>query len=342
MFMPVKSKLQRAILVLFFMIAGIALTGFAYEIRTAHTAFHGIKKIEIIPGLGSRKIGELLKHEGLIRSKWAFVIYVSIRREASYLKPGIYAFNDTATIPDIARDLTSGAAELSITIPEGWTSTEIAAYLDKQGIASRKDFQNAIGFDTPSATLQSQFAFLKEKPAYAGLEGYLFPDTYRFFIHTPTEQIVAKMLQNFDAKLSNDLRQEALHQNRTIFEIITMASLIEKEVASENDRALVSGVLWKRLELNIPLHVDATVLYARPQRIGKVSLADTKINSPYNTYRYAGLPPGPIANPGLSAIRATLFPKKSPYFYYLSTPDGKTIFSKTLEDHNRAKSKYLK
>ena len=150
------------------------------------------------------------------------------------------------------------------------------------------------------------------------------------------------MLQNFDAKFSNDLRQETLHQNHTTFEIITIASLIEKEVASDSDRALVSGILWKRMKLNIPLQVDATVLYARPKRIGKVTLADTKINSPYNTYRYTGLPPAPIANPGLSAIRAALYPKKSPYLYYLSTPDGKTIFSKTREEHNRAKAKYLK
>ena len=305
---------------LFCIISAIAIIFFAYEIRIPHTAFHGTKQIEIVPGLGSRKIGELLKHEGLIRSKWAFVTYVSLRGEASYLKPGAYAFKDNATIPAIAHDLISGAAELSITIPEGWTSKEIAAYLDQQSITPTKDFEKAS----------------------AGLEGYLFPDTYRFFKHTPVEQVVIKMLQNFDAKFSNDLRQETLHQNHTTFEIITIASLIEKEVASDSDRALVSGILWKRMKLNIPLQVDATVLYARPKRIGKVTLADTKINSPYNTYRYTGLPPAPIANPGLSAIRAALYPKKSPYLYYLSTPDGKTIFSKTREEHNRAKAKYLK
>ncbi len=154
------------------------------------------------------------------------------------------------------------------------------------------------------------------------------------------------MLENFSSKFSLDLRAETMKQEKTIYQIITMASLIEKEVTSESDRALVSGILWKRLSLGIPLQVDATINYIKKERgtsspSGKISILDTKIESLYNTYKYAGLPKGPIDNPGISAIKAAIHPKESPYLYYLSAPDGKTIFSKTLGEHNAAKAKYL-
>jgi len=151
-----------------------------------------------------------------------------------------------------------------------------------------------------------------------------------------------KMLANFDEKITPDLRKEITKQKKTIFEIITMASLIEKEVAMDEDRAIVSGILWKRIKLGIPLQVDATITYITGKNNTKISLNDTKINSPYNTYKYRGLPPGPIANPGIAAIRAAIFPKSSPYLFYLSAPDGRTIFSKTLEEHNTAKTRYLR
>ena len=157
------------------------------------------------------------------------------------------------------------------------------------------------------------------------------------------------MVRNFDAKVTQEVRDAIAGQQKSIFEIVIMASLIEKEVSSEEDRALVSGILWKRISLGMPLQVDATIAYIKNQesriknqRDGKISLEDTKIDSPYNTYRYRGLPRGPIANPGLSAIRAAVFPRSSPYLYYLSTPDGRTIFSRTLEEHNAAKEKYLR
>ncbi|MBI3442278.1 MAG: endolytic transglycosylase MltG [Candidatus Sungbacteria bacterium] len=231
--------------------------------------------------------------------------------------------------------------ELSLTIPEGWNTTEIAAYLDQQQITPKTDF-NALAGQDATTTLVQKFSFLKEKPGHTGLEGYLFPDTYRFYTSTPAAQVAVRMLQNFDAKFSDELRKETERQHHTIFEIITMASLIEKEAATDADRELVSGILWKRLDLGIPLQVDATIIFVTGHRTARVSYADTSIDSPYNTYRYKGLPRGPIANPGISAISAALYPKKSFYLYYLSTPDGDTIFSKTLEEHNRAKAKYLK
>lgn len=328
-------------LVLLFIFIVIATIALGYEIRTPHTAFSGTKKIEIAPGLGSRKIGVLLKQEGIIRSKWAFVTYVSLRNEASDLKPGIYAFNDRATIAEIAKGIIAGGAELTITIPEGWTAKEIGAYLDRQGIVRQQDFETITGPNAPLIFLET-LAFFKEKPAHGGLEGYLFPDTYRFYTGTPAQDVAIRMLENFDGKFADELRKETLRQHRTIHEVITMASLIEKEAALDADREIVSGILWKRLNLGIPLQVDATLVFITGRKNAKVLYADTAIDSPYNTYKYKGLPKGPIANPGLSAIHAALHPKASPYLYYLSAPDGHIIFSRTLKEHNIAKAKYIK
>jgi len=303
----------------------------ANELYLPHASYVGNKKIAIAQGFGSRKIGELLKDKGIIRSKWAFVIYLSLKGNASRLKPGVYTFINQS-IPEITMDLVEGSnRERTITIPEGWTVQEIKNYLENEGFDTAREFSIPV----------DRFPYLEEIPRKFSFEGYLFPDTYRIFQDATWESIVLKMLENFDRKLTPELRAEIARQKKTFFEIVTMASMIEKEVISEEDRALVSGILWKRLKLGIGLQVDATIIYIRNQGNGKISTSDTKIDSPYNTYKYRGLPIGPISNPGLSAIKAAIYPKESPYLYYLSTPDGRTIFSKTLEEHNQAKAKYL-
>lgn len=139
-----------------------------------------------------------------------------------------------------------------------------------------------------------------------------------------------------------DLRKEIEKQGKTIFEIITMASLLEKEVRTMEDKKMVSAVLWKRLEASMPLQVDATIIYITGKKTTKVSISETKIDSSYNTYRYKGLPIGPICNPGLDSIKAAIYPESSEYWYYLSTPEGETVFSETFKEHNIAKAKYLR
>lgn len=346
-----KSKnlnLKKKVLSIAFVFSLLAFGLFANEIYLPHPSFKGSKSILISHGLGLRQIAETLKKNGIIRSKWTFVIYVSLRDRVSYLKPGDYVFGG-ASIKKIVDDLVRGGTnEKSITIPEGWTIKEIAEYLEKENIVSKTEFEKLT--DKKGAKIfMPNFDFLKDGPGDRGLEGYLFPDTYRIFKDSGTEDIVIKMLENFDKKLSPELRAEISKQKKSIFETVIMASMIEKEIVSDEDRAIVSGILWKRLENNIGLQVDATIVYIKNQKTKderlklneKISIADTKIESPYNTYKYRGLPYGPISNPGLSAIKAAIYPKESPYFYYLSTRDGKTIFSKTLEEHNETKTKYL-
>lgn len=312
------------------------------EIYRPHTAFSGSRSVEIPAGFGSRQIADLLKKEGFIRSKWALVIYVSLTGRASLLKSGSYVFFSSSAIPSIAANLMRGGTnERVITIVEGWSSKDIAKYLEQENFFSAKDFLKLADGKNPIFN-KDRFNFLMDKPEKSGLEGYFFPDTYRIFKNAKLEEAIVKMLENFGRKLNPDLRKEIARQKKTIFEIIIMASLVEKEVSSDEDRTLVAGVLWKRLDVGMGLQVDATITYLTGKKSSKVSRAETEIDSPYNTYKYRGLPPGPISNPSLSAIKAVVYPKESSYLYYLSTDEGKTVFSKTLEEHNLAKAKYLK
>lgn len=317
----------------------------AYETYLPHARYHGSKTVEIKTGMGPRKIGAYLRDQGVIRSKWVFVTYVSLRGEALLLKPGIYTIGELS-IPKISQILIKGGSnERTVVIPEGWSTFDIEDYLRAEHLADSTPFRTSVNGHA-AKQFETSFEFLRDKPENLGLEGYLFPDTYRIFVGASSTALVGKMLENFDKKLTPDLRDEIRKQHKTIFEILTVASLIEQEVRTREDRAVVSGILWKRLEVGIPLQVDATLLYAKEVKTGQssiiISAEDKKIDSPYNTYKYRGLPKGPISNPGINAIRAAIYPKSSPYLYYLSAPDGKTIFSKTLEEHNTAKAKYLR
>jgi len=331
---------------------GIAILIGLNEIYYPHSSFEGRKRIEIPQGAGSRMIGSELKKEGVIRSKWAFVVYISFQGNASRLKPGEYTFFSDMDIPAITQDLIrGGATEILLTVPEGWTATDIAKKLESEKIVTQQDFLNATGYPNTDYRISNalpqpenyaeEFSFLADKPWFIGLEGYLFPDTYRIFRDSTPKEIIEKMLNNMSQKLTPDLRAEIARQKKSVFSIITVASLIEKEVRTDEDRAIVSGILWKRLERGMPLQVDATINYITGGKDPSATREETKINSPYNTYLYPGLPLGPISNPGLSAIQAAIYPKKSPYLFYLSTPEGAIIFSRTLEEHNAAKRKYL-
>ncbi len=308
-----------------------------------HQRFAGSKTIEIPSGYGSRMIADKLKQEGFIRSKWFFALFVTLRGEASLLKPGEYEF-DNASIKTIAHELVGGNyAEAIITLPEGGTIDDLNTILQNQRIKTA-------GFNVfaknPPDDVISTFPFARKAAATGGLEGYLFPDTYHLFLNATHKDIATAFLRNFSGKIS-PLQGDIQKSGHSLHDIIIMASMLEREVVSDHDRAIVAGILWKRLQHNIPLQVDATVLYAKKSSSGddptKTPLTrdDLLIDSPYNTYKYRGLPAGPIGNPGLSAIMASLYPTISPYLYYLSAPDGRTIFSRTLEEHNRAKRKYL-
>lgn len=347
-----KEKKKRAwwkVLFVLFLIGLIfTLAIFAREVYAPHASYRDGKQVEIAQGMGLREIAAHLEREGVIRSQWAFVLYVAMRGDVTKLKPGTYEFSEMP-ISRIVDDLVAGGARTRvITIPEGWTVKDIRAYLVRENFFS-EPIVSSFAIGTASPSIEERFPFLKDRPPGADLEGYLFPDTYHVWSDAKPDIVTGKMLENFGRKITPVLVSDIAKQKHTLHEVVVMASMIEKEVRSDDDRRLVSGILWKRLELGMPLQVDATIVYVKKQQLAnplpvtsaKITIEDTRIDSPYNTYKNRGLPFGPIANPGMSAILAAAYPTESPYLYYLSTPDGRTVFSKTMEEHNIAKAKYL-
>lgn len=319
---------------------------FWWEIFYRTPSFSGTKEIEISKGMGVLDIATLLKEKEIIHSRWFFVGYAFVKRDSGRMQSGAYSF-PPLPLSHVEKNIVLGGAKVIIVIPEGWTSQDIESYLKEKKISSPEKF-HTLSSQEGIAHFGGEFSFLREIPRDAGLEGFLFPDTYVSRETASAEGVIHSFLKNFDEKLTPELRASIAQQGKTMYQIITMASLIEKEVVSDDDRAVVSGILWKRISFGIPLQVDATIHFVKEQNgmvsgtDGKISLIDTKIDSLYNTYKYIGLPKGPIGNPGISAIKAAIHPRVSPYVYYLSAPSGKTIFSVTLDEHNAAKAKYLK
>jgi len=249
--------------------------------------------------------------------------------------------------------------EKTIKILEGWTIQEIAQYLEQEGVGSEDELLDLIGYPQTDYRKNTnllepkdfslEFDFLSDKPNYYGLEGYLFPDTYRIYTDATLEDVIVKMLDNFGKKLTPQMRADIAKQGKTIYQIITMASLIEKEAPinnsdSENrDAKIISGIFWDRLKIGQALQSDATLSYIlqdnKPQHSGR----ELEIDSPYNTYKHPGLPPGPICNPGLVAIEAAIYPIYTDYNYFLTPTDSQAvIYAVTYEQHLQNKYKYLK
>jgi len=295
------------------------------------------KIFPVIQGEGSKDISNNLEKQGIIKSGLFFRTYTLITGSANHLQAGKYEISSSMNIPEIVYKISLGdVAKFTVTFPEGFSLADIEKELEGKGLLAGSDLKNQT-----VEVYKKQFSFFESVPDSASLEGFLFPDTYQFAYGTKVDEIVDRMISNFNKKLTADLRDVIVLKGKSIFEIITMASLIEKEVRTKEDKELVSGILWKRIEIDMPLQVDATIRYFIGKKTGGISVEDTQIDSPYNTYKYKGLPKGPICNPGLESIKAAIYPKESDYLYYLSTPEGETIFNKTFEKHKAAKEKYL-
>ena len=249
--------------------------------------------------------------------------------------------------------------EENIQILEGWTSRDIGQYFESQGQYQSEEFLEVAGFpmvdyrrekEMPQPhDFSAEFSFLADKPKYYGLEGYLFPDTYRIYASSSVVEVIEKMLDNFDKKLSEQMRKDIKAQGKTIYEVITLASIVEKEAPidyqtnNDRDARIIAGIFLNRLRSGQGLQSDATLSYiygdSKPTHSGQ----ELENNSLYNTYKYRGLPPGPICNPGLLAIKAVIYPLKTDYNYFL-TPKGKdnVIYARNYEEHLQNKYKYLK
>ncbi len=297
-------------------------------------------KVEIPAGQRGFQTLEMLAQKKIIHNSFLAGVYLSITGKEGLIQSGDYAFEGTVTLSSVMGILTKTrqyAPDVALTFREGITREEMARYLYDQGHPAASSFVSA-----SRVIPEGQYSFLSDIPKGASLEGFLFPDTYRVFPNASASDIIKAMLENFDHKLTQEMRDEIIvHQKRTVFDVITLASIVEKEVPNDDDRAIVAGIFYKRISEGMRLQSDATVNYVTGKGLTQPTLDDTGVESLYNTYQHNGLPPGPIGNPGLSAIRAVIYYKKTPYLYFLTTKDGQAIFSKTYEEHLANKRKYL-
>ena len=276
------------------------------------------KIITVEKGATLRQVSENFQKEKLVRFSVIFDILTRYTGHEKDIKAGRYLFDRPFSVVGLMQRLIKGESGISgvkITIPEGLTIKDINSI-----------FQNS-GFED----------FVIENKE---LEGYLFPDTYLFLADNTSEDAIARMTENLEVKTA-DFKEAIKNSGRSFDQILKMASLIEKEAADSEDRKIISGVLWKRLDKKMALQVDATLDYALGKNTFELTTEDLKKDGPYNTYTRRGLPPTPICNPGLDAITAAIFPEKTPYWYYLSDKNGKVYYSKTFDEHIIKKQKYL-
>jgi len=284
----------------------------------------------------ARRLGELR----LIRSPLLFRLLVGYYGVETRLEAGEYELHAGMSPTEIISRLHRGLVRTTlITAPEGWSIAEVARHFERQGAVREAEMLAA------ASRRSYGFAFLDELPEGLGLEGYLFPDSYRVQPGTTAEELVALMLRTFDQRVTAGMRQQAADQGLSLHGLVTLASIVEREAMVAEERPLIAGVFLNRLSRRMPLQADPTVQYAlardpasvRRWGIWKENLfrEDLDLDTPYNTYRYTGLPPGPIANPGLASIIAVLNASQTDYLYFVAQGDGSHLFARTLEEHNR-------
>lgn len=315
------KKAIYAILVLF-VLAGLWFPYYSYMLSpvVALDTQAEILEFSIAKGASLDEIARKLEEKEIIRSAPIFKLYTFLDGSAHQLKPGLYNFSRNNSVQRIVDIFIEGPNnEVDILIAEGRTVDQFDQTLSDFGIIKRGELLNF-----PVAKLRSDYSFLRSKTR---LEGFLFPDTYRIDLSSGPEEIIRKILDNFEKKALPVINVSG----KDIYETLIIASMLEKEVPETIDRQLVSGIIQNRLEIGQALQIDATLIYAKDN------------GEEYDTYKYSGLPPTPIANPGLDAIKSAIAPTNTDYYYYLSNPEnGETLFSKTFDEHDTKRAQYLR
>ncbi len=311
------SSIWYASVVLLVVALGISL--YIQSLDPAPESFPVATDIRIEEGTTVSQVSEQFAEKGLVRSAFYFYVILESDFTDKFIQAGTYRFESKLSSRELADAITSGtyiSPSQSITLPEGFRVADMHLYLPPQ--YDSYDFEK----------------FMK-------LEGYLFPDTYFVRYDTTPEEIIDIMRKNFDVR-TKTLQESIDASILTLHEIVTLASIVEREGNDAESMGLIAGILLKRLEINMPLQVDATLDYL----LGKASheLTDDDLNndSPYNTYMYRGLPPGPISNPGITALSAVLNPTESSYLYYLTGDDGNFYYANTFDEHKENKARFIK
>lgn len=290
--------------------------------------------IEVRQNVDVMTLGRELEQSGVVFSRYTFLWYLFHEGKTHNIIAGQYALSGNLTVPEIAMIITTGkvvSRDIKVTFPEGWTMQKMAERLTAKNLPGSKFLELA---KKPLPTWRTEFVFLSNLPPTASLEGYLFPDTYLFAPEATAEDIIKSMLTNFEKKIDAGLRQKAQQSGHSLSSIVILASIIEEEGRTATERGLISDIFWKRLAIGQPLQSDATVNYILSTTKLQPTFQDIEIDSPYNTYRNSGLPPGPISNPGLVSLKATITPEKNPYYYFLvDINTGETFYARTFEEH---------
>lgn len=316
-FFGVNKRAEDLIVLIF-----VVLLSFYLFVYRAPTNFPVGRLVSIEEGMGLSKISRSLKEASVIRSEILFEFFVTILSGDGGALHGDYFFNRKISVFGVAKKITRGEFGLTpikIRIPEGATIYDIANLFEEK-------FSKFNGVE-----------FLKEVRTE---EGYLFPDTYFFLPNTKYNQVINDMKGVFASKIK-EIDDEIKLSGKSLEDIIIMASILEKEARTTESRRIISGILWKRIEIGMPLQVDAVFPYINGKNTYELTLDDLKIDSPYNTYKYKGLPIGPIANPSLDSIKAAVGPTESEYFFYLSDKEGNMYYAKDFEGHKKNRKLYL-
>lgn len=324
---------------LFLALGVLSVLGFLwwYSVSGAPSLDRTERAFVVTRGLSAEGIGEKLAKEGFIKSSLAFKVYTQVLGKSLKIQAGEYSLDYSYSLTAIVRELLKGPTEIWVTVPEGLRREQVAQkFIESFNLSGEK------GEDFREEFLQ----VTKDK------EGFLFPDTYLFPKTATASGVIKRMVQVFDQQVDEKMREDIKSSGLTLEEVVTLASIIERETRSADERPDVAGVLLKRLQAGWPLQTDAANQYAIASVRCKNSLSDCtwwpnltredlEINSLYNTYKYRGLPPGPIASPGLTAIKGVIYAKDNPYWFYLHDTKGTIHFAKTLEEHNENIRIYL-
>ncbi len=285
--------------------------------------------VQVPKGAGTGAILEHLKGEGLNRSPFAFRVGLERWHLAGKLKAGYYELAPTMSARQIAEVIASGKqATVKVTFPEGFTVKQIAERLAEKGLGQETDLLAAA---TPDVVVGSGLHLTGDS-----LEGYLFPATYVFEYGSEPQALFGTLAEGFGERVVAGMAADLRQSKRPLADIVTVASLIEREAKVGKDRPLIASVIYNRLKKGMPLQIDATVLYALGEHRERVTYQDLKVDSPFNTYRHKGLPPHPICNPGEASIRAALHPAQTSYLFYVARADGSHVFTRTYEEHLKA------
>jgi UPF0755 protein len=331
--------LKRLILVALLTIGLAAIAGVGWIYFILSRPYKGYTSsetfVEIPSGSSMAAMARRLTDAGVVRNPAAFRLAVWRRGAGRRLQAGEYRFDRPITPAEVVDKIARGEVDLvPITFREGLTIRQMAAVFEEKGFGPASSFIAAAQNGGPIQSLD---------PDAPDLEGYLFPDTYALPRKATAEQLAGAMVARFQKVLSNDLRSRAQSRGLSLRELVTLASLVEKETGRPEERPLIAAVYWNRLKVGMGLQCDPTVIYALERAgryAGNITREDLRFDSPYNTYRYAGLPPGPIAAPGLASLQAVVEPADVPYLYFVSKNDGSHAFAATLDEHNRNVQQY--